>query len=55
MRISAHQYAIQRGIMSNAIAVQVHGTEHPIDWDSAMVIEREKHFPCIEKSWNLFT
>ena len=54
MRISEHKYAILRGNMSNAIAVHVHETEHPIDWDSARVIEREKHFAC-RKSGNLFT
>ena len=32
--------------MSNAIALHVHETEHPIHWDSARVIEREKHFAC---------
>ena len=33
-RIGEHKYAIQHGnnIMSNAIAVHVHETEHPIDW-----------------------
>ena len=46
VRIGEHKYAIQRGNMSNAIAVHVHETEHPIDWDSARVIEREKHFAC---------
>ena len=44
VRIGEHKYAIQHGNMSNAIAVHVHETEHPIDWDSARVIEREKHF-----------
>ena len=40
MRIGEHKYAIQRGNnMLNAIAVHVHETEHPIDWDSARVIE----------------
>ena len=39
-------YAIQRGNMSNAIAVHVHETEHPVDWDSVRVIEREKYFAC---------
>ena len=38
--------AIQCGNMSNAIVVHVHETEHPMDWDSARVIEREKHFAC---------
>ena len=46
VRIGEHKNAIQHGNMSNAIAVQVHETEHPIDWDSARVIEREKHFAC---------
>ena len=46
VRIGEHKYAIQRGNMSNAIAVHVHETEHPIDWDSARVTEREKHFAC---------
>ena len=41
VRIGEHNYVIQRGNMSNAIAVHVHETEHPIDWDSARVIERE--------------
>ena len=54
VRIGEHNYAIQRGnnIMSNAIAVYVHETDHPIDWDSARVIEKEKHFACrkIKKS-----
>ena len=38
--------------MSNAIAVHVYETEHPIDWDCARVIEREKHFEglYVEKS-----
>ena len=44
VRIGEHKYAIQRGNMSNAIAVHVHETEHPIDWDSARVIDREKQF-----------
>ena len=48
MRIGEHKYAIQRGNMSNVIAVHVHETEHPIDWGSARVIEREKHFACKE-------
>ena len=46
VRIGEHKYAIQRGNMSNAMAVHMHETEHPIDWDSARVIEREKHFAC---------
>ena len=46
VRIGEHKYAIQHGNMSNAIAVHVHEAEHPIDWGSARVIEREKHFAC---------
>ena len=30
----------------NATAVHVHETEHPIDWGSARVREREKHSAC---------
>ena len=43
VRISEHKYAIQRSntCMSNAIAVHMHETEHPIDWDSARAIESE--------------
>ena len=45
MRIGEHKYTIQRGnIMSNAIAVHEHETDHPIDWASARVIERGKYF-----------
>ena len=54
VRIGEHKYAIQHGNMSNAIAVHVHETEHPIDWDSAKVIERGKTL-LVETSRSLFT
>ena len=40
--------------MSNAIAVHVYETEHPIEWDSARVIERENTL-YVYNSRNLFT
>ena len=52
MRIGEHKYAIRRcNIMSNVTVVYVHETEHPIDWDSARVIEREKHCACLLLPW----
>ena len=40
--------------MSNAIAVRVHETEHPIIWDSARAIEEEKHFVCTKIKESLY-